>query len=205
MMKMHSSAQLRKQQLWVLGIGALFVADFVLCGYWPSRSRLAALKERKAGYEQTIQLGRTRGLQLQAFHKHLTDMDAVVAHYDAYVPAEGSLAPFLRQVSELMTRHQLTDQVVVPAGKETETAELTCIPVRITGAGGLNEIFGFFRDMRGMERLVRTDRVALKNDNAFAGRVTMEAEVVIYCRPGKTPANGSTQSGKTVGGANHGV
>jgi Tfp pilus assembly protein PilO len=204
MMKIQSNMWLRKQQLWVLGIGALFVADFALCGYWPSHSRLAALRGKRADYEQTIQIGRAKGSQLQAFRKRLKDTDDIVRHYDAYVPAEGSLGTFLSQVSELMTKHQLADQAVVP-GKESQAGELTCIPVHITGAGGLTEIFGFFGDVRGMDRLVRIDKTTLKNDNAFAGRVTMEAEVVIYYRPGKTPADGTGPGGKTAGGASHGI
>ena len=60
MMKIRSSVWLHKQQLWVLAIGALFVADFVLCGYSPSRSRLTALTRQKAGYAQTIEMGRAK-------------------------------------------------------------------------------------------------------------------------------------------------
>jgi Tfp pilus assembly protein PilO len=198
MMKTRSSMGLRKQQLWVLGIGLVFAADFALCGYLPSRSRLAVLQGKKTSYEQTIQAGRAKGAQLQACRKRLSDTDEIVRHYDAYVPTDGALGTFLRQASELMTKHQLADQVVV-AGKEIPAGDLTCIPVHVTGSGGLNEIFSFFQDMKSMDRLVRIDRTTMKNDAAFSGRIAMEAEVFIYYRSGKTAG------GKTAGGASHGV
>jgi Tfp pilus assembly protein PilO len=204
MMKMRSSVWLQKQQLWVLAIGVLFVADFVFCGYWPSQSRLTALKEKRANYEQTIEMGRAKGAQLQTVCKRLSDTEETVNHYDAYVPAEGSLGTFLRQASELMTQHQLADQVVV-AGRETQAGDLVCIPVHITGAGELKNIFSFFKGLRNIDRLVRIDRTTLKNDNGFSGRVTMEAEVVIYYRPGRTPADGKAVGTRTVGGSSHGA
>ncbi len=199
MIKLRSNLWLQKQQLWVLAIGALFVADFALCGYWPSHSRLAALKERRAAYEQTIQLGRAKAAQLPGLRQRLKDTEETVSHYSAYIPEESALGTFLRRVSELMTEHELNDQVVV-AGKEVQAGDLVCIPVHITGTGMLKHAFNFFQDLRQMDRLVRIDRTTLKNDNRFSGRITMEAEVVIYYRVGKKSADG-----KTVGGENHGV
>ncbi len=201
MRHLRSSVWLRKQQLWVLGIGALFVADFALCGYWPSHSRLQALRERRANYEQTIAIGRAKGAQLQTIRQRLSAAEETVSHYDAYVPAENSLAIFVREASELMTQHQLTDQVVM-AGKESQAGELVCVPVHITGAGELKNVFGFFQGLRKLERLVRIDRATLKNDAGFSGRIMMDAEVIIYYRPGKTPAEGKAA---TAGGTSHGV
>jgi Tfp pilus assembly protein PilO len=201
---MRSNTWPRKQQLWVLGIGVLFVADFVLCGYWPSHNRLAALKEKKAYCEQTIQIGHAKALQLGAFRNRLSDTDEVVGRYDAYAPAEGSLGTFLRQVSEVMTKHQLSDQVVV-AGKETQAEELVCIPVHITGEGALADVFGFFKDMRTMDRLVRIDRTTLRNDNTYAGRIAMDAEVIIFYRLDKVRTDGTAPGGRPAGGSNHGV
>jgi Tfp pilus assembly protein PilO len=204
MMNLRSSVWLRKQQLWILAIGVLFVADFVLCGYWPSRSRLTALTQRQVGYQQTIEVGRAKGVQLEAVRKRLGETEETIKHYDAYVPTESSLGTFLRQASELMTQHQLSDQAVVK-GKETRSGGLVCLPVHVTGAGELKDIFSFFRDLRNLDRLVRVDRVSLKNDNGFSGRVTMEAEVVIYHHPGQTAAEGKTTGTPAGGGANHGA
>jgi Tfp pilus assembly protein PilO len=197
-MKIQSRVRLHKQQLWVLAIGILFLADFILCGYWPSHTRLAALKEKRDGYEQTIEMGRAKASHLQAVRARLTGTNETISHYDAYVPQGSSLGTFLTQTSELMTQYQLANQLVVP-GKEIPAGELVCIPVHVTGAGELRNIFGFFQGLRSMDRLLRIDRAMLKNDGKFSGRVTMEAEVIIYYRPGKTAAD------KTAGGANHGA
>lgn len=204
MMKMRSSVWRHKQQLWIVAVGALFAADFAFCGYLPSHSRLMALKQKRASYEQTIEVGRAKGAQLQAIRQRLRDMEQTVSHYDAYVPAESSFGVFVRRASELMTQHHLADQVVV-AGKESQVGDLVCIPVHMTGAGELKSIFSFFKGLRSMDRLVRIDRTTLKNDSGFSGRVTMEADVVIYYRPGKSPAEGKTVGPKTAGGTGYGA
>jgi Tfp pilus assembly protein PilO len=197
MMKIRSNPWLQKQQLGVLLIGVLFVADFVLCGYWPSRRQLATLREKRGSYEQAIQMARLKGAQLQTFRKRLTETGATAVHYGASVPSESSLGVFLSQVSELMTRQRMTNPVVVP-GKETQAGDLVCIPVRITGTGSLTEIFEFFKGLQALSRLVRIDDTTLKNDNGYAGTVTMEADVAIYYRPGPAPV-------QTEGGTRHGA
>jgi Tfp pilus assembly protein PilO len=204
MMKIRSSVWLQKQQLWVMAIGALFVADFVFCGYWPTQHRLTSLKQKRVGYEQTIEIGRAKGAQLAAVRQRLTAAEETVRRYDAHVPAESSLGTFVRQASDLMTQHQLADQAVTNS-KETPAGDLVCIPVRISGTGELKNVHGFFKDLRSLDRVVRIDRVSLKNDNGFSGRVTMNAEVIIYYRPGKSPADGRTAGTQAAGGASHGA
>jgi Tfp pilus assembly protein PilO len=204
MIKMQSSVWLRRQQLWVLAVGALFFADFLLCGYWPSHTRLAGLKEKKIRYEQIILTGRSKGAQLDALRTRLSRAQEIAAHYDSYVPTEGLLGTFVRQMAELMTAHQLTDQAVV-AGKETQAGELVCIPVHINGSGDLRGIFGFFNDVRRLDRLLRIDRTTLRNDNVFSGRLTMEADAVIYYRPVKEQTAAAPGGDKAVGGSTHGA
>ena len=46
----------RKQQIWVCVIAALFVCDFVVCGYLPSRQRLTSLKRARAEQRRTIDM-----------------------------------------------------------------------------------------------------------------------------------------------------
>jgi hypothetical protein len=59
--------------------------------------------------------------------------------------------------------------------------------------GALKDIFGFYRDVRAMDRLVRIEKIVLKNDSDLMGRVSMRTEALIFYRP---------QAGQATGGAN---
>lgn len=172
----------RKQQMGLLMIGALFVADFVFYGYMPSHRRLDALTRARSQHEQVINTALTRSEALPALEKRHKEMARLVRHYEDYVPTESALGVFLRQIPNIMAEHQLTNQVMVP--KETVKAgELSCIPVQMNCTGTLEGIFGFFDDLSNLRRLVRIEKVTLRNDSGYTGTVTMQTEAVIFCRP----------------------
>ena len=66
--------------------------------------------------------------------------------------------------------------------KEIKAENLNCIPVKMQCKGKLYQIFEFFRELQGLDRLVRIEQVKLSNDNDFNGRIDMEARAIIYYR-----------------------
>jgi len=181
---------LRRQQAWVLGIGVLFLADFVFYGYMPSHRRLQSLVRAQSQHESTINTAMTQAEALPALEKRHKETAGTVRHYEDSVPAESTLGVFLGQIASIMTAHHLIDQVVEP-GKEIEANELNCIPVRMNCTGTLDAVFGFFTDLQSLHRLVRIEKIALNNDSGFTGRVALQTEAVIFYRPAKTQASDS--------------
>ncbi|UCD50476.1 MAG: type 4a pilus biogenesis protein PilO [Phycisphaerales bacterium] len=173
-----------RQQLWVLVVGVLFAADFVFYGYMPSHRRLQALARARDRQEQVIDAATARSEALPILEQRYKEMARLVRRYDNYVPTESALGVFLRQVPNIMTEHELRNQVMVP--KETiQVGELSCIPVQMNCTGTLDGLFGFFNDLSSLRRLVRIEQVTLRNDSGYAGSVTMQTEAVIFCRPQK--------------------
>ncbi len=171
-----------KQQMWLYVVGVLFCADFVFYGYMPSHRRLRSLHEAGVQQERTIQVAAAQGEELPGLMVRLRNIEEIVAHYDSYIPPDASQAVFLQEIARVMTGHSLIEQVVVP-GKETDSDGIRCIPIRVNCKGSLNDVFGLFHDLQGMDRLVRIERVLLQNDRDFAGRVSMETEAVIFYQP----------------------
>jgi Tfp pilus assembly protein PilO len=189
MNKTGSSLLLQRQQIWVYVVGVLFLADFVFYGYLPSHRRLQSLEQARIQQERLIQTTESQERALPALEQSLKTLGKAVLRYDDTVPAERALGPFLGQIANIMTEHSLTDQVVEPGG-ETQAGELNCIPVRMNCKGSLNGIFGFFNDLQGLGRLVRIEKVTLKNDGDYTGQVTMQTEAMIFYRPQRQQGTG---------------
>jgi len=186
-----------KEQLWVLAVGVLFVADFVFYGYMPSHRRLQALARARAQHEHVIDAALARSQALPDLEQRHKEMARLLRRYDNYVPTESALGVFLRQIPNIMAEHELTDQVMVPK-ERVEVGDLSCIPVQMNCTGSLEGIFGFFSDLSNLHRLVRIEKVTLKNDSGYAGSVTMQTEAVIFCRPPKPQGTAAQVDGRLL-------
>jgi Tfp pilus assembly protein PilO len=184
-----------KQQIWVYVIAGLFVCDFVLCGFLPSRQRLTSLQRAWSRQRQTIQMAATRGAELPDLQARLRDLEKAVEHFELRVPPNGALGAFLQQISGIMSECHLTDQVVLP-GKELTVENLLCIPVHVSCKGTLTDLSGFFGKLQAAPRLVRLERVVFENDSDLTGRISLQMEVVIFEQlPESRRANGPAARG----------
>ncbi len=200
MSERRSSSLLQRQQIWVLAVGALFLADFVLYGYLPSRSRLRFVTEARDRQMQMIHMAESRSEVLGSLKARLEQTNRRVANYQDRIPDDSALGPFLRQVAGAMTKNGLLDQDVV-FGREVASNGLVCIPVHMKCSGDLAGVFGFFTDLQNLGRFVRIERTTLANAREFTGAVVMEADAVIFYRPQKAPEtkrSASTQSWDVV-------
>lgn len=193
----------RKQQIWVCVIAALFICDFVVCGYLPSQQRLTSLKRARAEQRRTIEMAAAQDVELARLKARLRDAERVVECFDATVPPDRALGGFLQQVSDLMVEYELTDQAVLP-GKEFEAGDLCGIPVHLTCKGTLTQLFGFFDRFQGMDRLVRIETASFENDPGFTGRLSLQADVVIFYQSARLRTDGSARTQPTDE-VNHGA
>jgi Tfp pilus assembly protein PilO len=193
-----------RQQIWVCAIALLFVSDFVFCGYIPSENRLQALERARLQQEDLIRMAGAQSEELPRLRRRLQDTSRVVERYETYVPAEGTLGPFLQQIAGIMTARHLADQVVVP-GKEWSDEGVNCIPVHTTCSGSLVDVFGFFSDLQALDRLVRIGQVTLTNDSGFTGRLSIQIEATIFYQAPRQGRAGDAADAPAADGANHGT
>lgn len=201
MKKGPSISLLSKQQLWVLAIGGLFLADFVLYGYLPSHERLRSLTEARTQRMQMIATAEARSQTLPALVERLQETERCVTNYEQWIPTERALGLFLGQIAHIMTKNSLSDQDVV-FGQEVASDDLVCIPVHMKCAGDLEGIFGFFNDLQDLGRFVRIERTTLANTKGLTGVLVMEADAVIFYRAQKKQEADKTASGTSVDVAN---
>jgi Tfp pilus assembly protein PilO len=157
------------------------IGGFVLFRQMPLRKKIEAVDRTRTAKTVAVSKALTEIRQLPLLKEKLTELRTLVGNYDAKVPDHRELGGFLQQIAGLMNEHKLADQLVQPA-KEVEAEGVTCIPVDLQCKGRLNQIYGFFKSLQALDRLVRIQQVQLKNDGDFGGQVSMQAKTVIYYR-----------------------
>jgi len=170
----------RKQVVIYILAGAV-IGGFILFRYIPLRKRVKAVEQARAAQTLTIARASAESKQLPIFEEQLSNLQARVANYQANVPVQRDLGIFLGKIADLMNEHSLKEQVLAP-GKEMQVDELKCIPIDMQCKGKLVQVFEFYKQLQGLDRLIRIERVELVNDNNFSGEVSMQTKAVIYYR-----------------------
>lgn len=172
----------KRQQIIILILAGMLVADFALFGYLPLRERRKAVEQKRALQALGIAQASAQNAELLELKEKLVELESTVGNYDQQIPQERALGVFLHRIADLMGEHNLGEQLIQP-GKEIKAEELNCIPVRMQCKGRLKEIFEFFKSLQSLDRLVRVEEVSLVNDRDFNGIVSMETRAVVYYRP----------------------
>ena len=142
--------------------------------------------------------------ELPGLERRLRGMEKAVQGFDLRVPADRALGTFLQQIAGIMTDCHLTEPGVLP-GKEGKTDDLNCVPIHVACRGTLADIFGFFKKLQNLDRLVRIEKVAMENDSDLTGQISLQVEAVIFEQSAKhRTANGPAEA-ESAGGVNHGA
>jgi len=170
-----------RQQLTICVITAVIVGGFVLFRYLPLRSKMKAIRQIKSAQALTIAKGAANNKQLLLLNEQLLELQRELENYETKIPEQSDIGVFLHKIADLMNEHDLSDQMIEPR-KEIKSEKLNCIPVKMQCKGKLARIFEFFRQLQGLDRLVRIEQVKLSNDSDFNGQVGMESMAIIYYR-----------------------
>lgn len=168
-----------RQQITICVVAAAIVGGFLLLRYLPLRKRIEIVEQARAEWMLAVTKGQAQSKQLPVLEEQLLKLQRSIGNYQARIPQQRVLGVFLRKIANLMNEHNLKEQVIAPA-KETETEELSCIPVSIKCKGKLAQVFEFCKQLQALDRLVRVEQVTLTNDSGFSGELTLETRAVIY-------------------------
>jgi Tfp pilus assembly protein PilO len=142
---------------------------------------MKALRQTKSAQTLTIAKGAADNKQLFLLKEKLSKLQHKLNNYEANIPVNSDIGVFLHTIANLMNKHSLGEQEIEPH-KEIKADNINCIPVKMQCTGKLAQIFEFYRELQGLDRLVRIEQVKLSNDKDFSGQVSMEAKAIIYYR-----------------------
>jgi len=171
-----------KQQLLICGTALAILGGFVFFGYMPLQEKLLQVRQVKSDNELLISSALEHKNQLSARKVELENIKNSIFNYDLNIPPKRELGVFLQRISELINKHELGQQVVLP-GVETVSGDLRCIPIKIQCKGSLPRIFDFYTSLQGLDRMVRIENVKLVNSKDYSGQVSMQTTAVIYYKP----------------------
>jgi len=170
-----------KQQCVIFGIAAVLVVGFVVFRYFPLRRRIKEAESKKINQMFIINKAADEASELPQLKEQIVNFQKALEKYDKNIPTQKGLGGFLQEITDLMDKHKLNEQLIQPGGViKTET--LNCIPLNMQCSGRLNQIFEFYRSLDGMDRLVRIVQVELSNSREFSGELKMRTEAFIYYR-----------------------
>jgi len=172
----------KKQQLMIFVVAVLLAADFIFFGFSPLRKRLKAVNQARTDQRLVIAKAATEQMQLSNLKEQLQKLESTIGNYQVNVPADRDLGSFLQQIANLMSQHNLTEQIVAP-GEEIKADKLSCIPVNMQCKGKLDQIFKFYKQLQRLDRLVRIESVRLVNSDDLSGQISMQTKAVVYYRP----------------------
>ena len=170
-----------KQQIIIFIAAGVMLMGFVFFVYLPLEKKMKAVKSETAMTRVVIEEANSRKKQLPVLEKQFQQMQSVTKEYELNMPEKREIGSFLHQIANLMTEHNLSEQVIVP-GREINANGLNCIPINMKCKGRLVRIFEFYKQLQRLDRLVRIEQSRLLNDNDFSGQVSMETKAVIYYR-----------------------
>ena len=170
-----------RQQIVIFCLAGAILGGFVLFRYLPLRERIKAVKSRFIETQFAIGQASARSGQLPALKKQLARLQSSAGNYEANIPVQRSLGAFLQQLTVLMNRHNLKEQLIAQ-GEEIEADELNCIPVSMQCRGRLAQVFEFYKSLRDLDILVRIEQVKLVNSSDFNGEISMQTRAIIYYR-----------------------
>lgn len=163
------------------GAFIVMVGGFILFRYLPLRERIKIVKQTKAAQRSDVNTRQSQSRQVPVLEDQAERLAESIGDYESRIPQGRELGVFLGKITNLMSEHNLGEQVVTPGG-QINSKDLHCIPVEIQCKGNLSEIFQFFKGLQNLERLVRIEEVKLINDINFSGEVTMDTRAIIYFR-----------------------
>jgi Tfp pilus assembly protein PilO len=162
-------------------VAVVIIGGFLLFRYWPLSREKKTVERNIFAQRLTIAKGAADGNQLSMLKQQLQKVQSELEDYEANIPDQRALGIFLRRIATLMNEHNLREQDIEPH-EEVKGDEFCCIPLSMRCKGKLSQMFEFYKQLQGLDRLVRIERVKLVNGKDFSGEVSMETEAVIYYR-----------------------
>jgi Tfp pilus assembly protein PilO len=170
-----------KQQLTICVVAVIIIGGFLLFRYRPLREEKKTVEQNIFAQRLTIAKGAADGKQLPVLKQQLLRVQNELEDYEVNIPNQRALGVFLHRIAALMNEYHLQEQVIEPR-EEVKSDKFCCIPLNMRCKGELSQMFEFYRQLQELDRLIRIERVKLKNDSSFNGEVSMETEAVIYYR-----------------------
>jgi Tfp pilus assembly protein PilO len=169
----------KKQIVMSIAVIALAIA-FVFFQFMPLNRKASSLKAANVNLIAESASAAAKQKALPQLCGEIKQIEERMGNFDAKIPVGRSHGSFLQKLTSVMQQQGLIELMVQP-GIETQTLELSCIPVNVRCKGELIQIFKFFGALEKFERVIQIEEVLLNCSDKLDG-VTMQAKMNIFYR-----------------------
>ena len=175
--------KVQKEQLIILIIASVLLGGFALLRFIPLAGHARSVRTAKAESElQRKRLAKYRK-ELPVLKKKIEEYQVKVGNFDAGIPVDRKFASLCDKITGMMNEHKLNNQLIQP-GKEIVGEDVNSVKLDINCSGKLSQIFGFFKAIENLERVIRIDNLDMKSE-ADSDVISVKANAVVYYRTGK--------------------
>jgi Tfp pilus assembly protein PilO len=151
-----------RDNLIVLGIVAVVTLVYVLVIYRTQSRRLDEAQSAIAAAKRQMEADSAKAARVAPL---IRDIEGMKQRYgkeawDRRLPQQQELAGFLREISTDLGKESLCNQMIQP-GNPSRAALYNCLPITMKFEGGFLALAGFLRNVDGMTRLTRVERLAI--------------------------------------------
>lgn len=169
-----------KRQVVIFTVLAVMISAFIFFQYLPVSRAIARSKEEQQIAQQQAQLDAANSIQLPVMQEKIEQLSQKVGDFDAKIPTDRDFGGFMQNITDVMNRNNLKDQLVKPSA-EMNLDKISIIPVTIECSGKLNDIFGFLRDFEASPRICNLEQIRIENEN-YSGNLRLFAKGNIFYR-----------------------
>lgn len=168
-----------KRQVQIIGIAAAVIVGFGVLRFYPLVRRMTDIRQVRSAQDIAATQVREYTTGIPALRRQVGELRVSLSDYARRIPPGRQFADLWHRIADVMSRHNLQDQVVQP-GSETTGPTVGCIPITIQCSGTLEQVFGFLKSLADFERVIRIDKLQLLNDADFSGRIKLSADAKVY-------------------------
>lgn len=169
-----------KQQFIIIIVAVVSLGGFGLLRYLPLAGKTRAIKAAREQFQAGDREVKSQARQIPLLNAKMEQVKSKIGDYDSKIPFGREFASLYDEITDVMKKHNLSDQLIQPGG-EIAGNEISTIPISIECSGNLKDIFGFFRSIESFDRLIRIESLEMKSEIEH-DIIAVKAGVLVFYR-----------------------
>ncbi len=169
-----------KQQIIIIVVAVISLGGFGLFRYLPLAGKTRSIKAAREDFLVGDHEVKKQARQIPLLIAKMERIKTKIGDYDRKIPFGRKFASLYDEITDVMKKHNLSDQVIQP-GREITGSEMSSIPISIECSGDLKDVFGFFRSIESFDRLIRIESLEMKSE-LERDVIAIKAGAVVFYR-----------------------
>lgn len=172
--------KVQKEQLIILIIASVLLGGFALLRFIPLAGHARSVRTAKA--ESELQRKRLEEYRkaLPIIKRKIEKYQVKIGNFDAKIPVNRKFASLCNKINDMMNEYKLQNQLIQP-GMEIIGEKVNSVKLDINCSGKLSQIFGFFKAIEDLERVIRIENLDMKSETD-SDIISVKANAIVYYR-----------------------